>query len=174
MFFEHNLPKKKSNSLCHNCPTHLSHKCPTHLSHKCLIINAPSPYPIMFLPSHLICGNFHHHELDVPAVLVLPHSTYNYRSRNLIGHYPFWVISPRNSTSFTRPFLARRHARAGHETIVSHGNSSLEPLSHGAPPQVIIVPPLQGESGFLRENAVMLKFSVRALSYYQKCQDLTL
>ena len=40
----------------------------------------------------------------------------NYQSRNLIGHYPFWVISPRNSTSFTRPFLARRRARAGHET----------------------------------------------------------
>ena len=40
----------------------------------------------------------------------------NYRSRNLIGHYPFWVISPGNSTSFTRPFLAGRRARAGHET----------------------------------------------------------
>ena len=40
----------------------------------------------------------------------------NYRSRNLIDHYPFWVISPRNSTSFTRPFLAGRRARAGHET----------------------------------------------------------
>ena len=40
----------------------------------------------------------------------------NYRSRNLIGHYPFWVISPRNSTSFTRPFLAGRRARAGHAT----------------------------------------------------------
>ena len=40
----------------------------------------------------------------------------NYQSRNLIGHYPFWVISPRNSTSFTRPFLAGRRAREGHET----------------------------------------------------------
>ena len=40
----------------------------------------------------------------------------NYQSRNLIGHYPLWVISPRNSTSFTRPFLAGRRARAGHET----------------------------------------------------------
>ena len=40
----------------------------------------------------------------------------NYRSCNLIGHYPFWVISPRNSTSFTRPFLTRRRARAGHKT----------------------------------------------------------
>ena len=28
---------------------------------------------------------------------------HNYRSRNLIGHYPFWVISP-------RPFLAKRRA----------------------------------------------------------------
>ena len=40
----------------------------------------------------------------------------NYRSRNLIGHYHFWGISPRNSTSFTRPFLAGRRARAGHKT----------------------------------------------------------
>jgi len=40
----------------------------------------------------------------------------NYWSRNLIGLYRFWVISPRNSTSFTRPFLAGRRARAGHET----------------------------------------------------------
>ena len=42
----------------------------------------------------------------------------NYQSRNLIGHYPFWVISPRNSTSFTRPFLAGRRAQAGHETTL--------------------------------------------------------
>ena len=40
----------------------------------------------------------------------------NYRSRNLIGHYPFWVISPGNSTSFTRPFLTGRHTRVGHKT----------------------------------------------------------
>ena len=40
----------------------------------------------------------------------------NYRPRNLIGDYHFWVISPRNSTSFTRPFLAGRRMRAGHET----------------------------------------------------------
>ena len=40
----------------------------------------------------------------------------NYRSRNLIGPYCFWVISPRNSTLFTRPFLTGRRARAGHET----------------------------------------------------------
>ena len=40
----------------------------------------------------------------------------NYRSGNLIGHYPFWIISPRNSTLFTRPFLAGRRARTGHET----------------------------------------------------------
>ena len=40
----------------------------------------------------------------------------NYRSCNLIGHYHFWGISPRNSTLFTRPFLTGRHARAGHET----------------------------------------------------------
>ena len=40
----------------------------------------------------------------------------NYWSRNLIGPYRFRVISPRNSTSFTRPFLTGRRARAGHET----------------------------------------------------------
>ena len=39
----------------------------------------------------------------------------NYLSCNLIGLYRFWVISPRNSTSFTRLFLAGRCARAGHE-----------------------------------------------------------
>ena len=40
----------------------------------------------------------------------------NYQSRNLIGLPPFWRISPRNSTSFTRPFLTGRRARGGHET----------------------------------------------------------
>ena len=40
----------------------------------------------------------------------------NYQSHNLIGHYPFWVTSSRNSTSFTRPFLTRRRAWAGHKT----------------------------------------------------------
>ena len=36
-----------------------------------------------------------------------------YQSCNLIGHYHFWGISPRNLTLFTRPFLARRRAWAG-------------------------------------------------------------
>ena len=49
----------------------------------------------------------------------------NYRSRNLIGHYPFWVISPRNSTSFTRPFLAGRRVWAGHETRLEYGHIKL-------------------------------------------------
>ena len=40
----------------------------------------------------------------------------NYRSCNLIGHYLFWVISPRNSTLFTRLFLAGRRMRVGHKT----------------------------------------------------------
>ena len=45
----------------------------------------------------------------------------NYWSRNLIGPYHFLGISPRNSTSFlSRPFLARRHVRAGHETSTIH------------------------------------------------------
>ena len=54
----------------------------------------------------------------------------NYWSRNLIGHYFIWVIiiSPRNLTSFTRPFLTGRHARAGHET-----NDKLWPRSHLLP-----------------------------------------
>ena len=38
------------------------------------------------------------------------------RSRNLIGPYHFWGISPRNSTLFTRPFLAGRHVWDRHET----------------------------------------------------------
>ena len=33
---------------------------------------------------------------------------------------------------------------------------------------------LQEETGYLRENTVVLKFSVRPLNYYQKCKDLTL
>ena len=53
----------------------------------------------------------------------------NYRSRNLIGHYPFWVISPRNLTSFTRPFLAGRRARAGHETNRNQPHSELTSTS---------------------------------------------
>ena len=40
----------------------------------------------------------------------------NYWSHNLIGYYPFWIINPRNSTSFTELFLTGRHAWAGHET----------------------------------------------------------
>ena len=52
----------------------------------------------------------------------------NYQSRNLIGHYLFWVISPRNSTSFTRPFLARRHARAEYETKGRSAYAQLSPL----------------------------------------------
>ena len=51
----------------------------------------------------------------------------NYRSRNLIGHYPFWVISPRNSTSFTRPFLAGRRAWVGHETNVPSPTTPTHP-----------------------------------------------
>ena len=40
----------------------------------------------------------------------------HYRSHNLIGHYHTWVVSPRNSTLFTRLFFAGRHTWAGHET----------------------------------------------------------
>ena len=37
-------------------------------------------------------------------------------SCSLVGPYDFWGISPRNSTLFTRPFLAERCVRAWHET----------------------------------------------------------
>ena len=48
----------------------------------------------------------------------------NHWSHNLIGPYHFWVISPRNSTLFTRLFRPRRHAWAGHETMLycAYGN----------------------------------------------------
>ena len=36
----------------------------------------------------------------------------------------FWGISPRNSTSFTRPSLTGRRARAGHETIQDVASST--------------------------------------------------
>ena len=41
----------------------------------------------------------------------------NYQPRNLIGQCHVWVISPRNSTWFTGPFLAGRRAWAEHENI---------------------------------------------------------
>ena len=40
----------------------------------------------------------------------------NYQSRNLIGHFRFWVISPRNLSLFTRPFFAGRCVQVGYET----------------------------------------------------------
>ena len=50
----------------------------------------------------------------------------NYRSCNLTGPYHFWVISPRNSTLFTRPFLAGRRVRAGHETMLEGPADALQ------------------------------------------------
>ena len=62
----------------------------------------------------------------------------NYRSHNLIGHNRFWVISPRNSTSFTRLFLTGRRVRAGHKTILQvteiragPGNEGIASVSPG-------------------------------------------
>ena len=49
-----------------------------------------------------------------------------YWSCKLIGHYHFWVISPKNSTSFTTPFLAGRRAWAGHKTRTHHPLRLLE------------------------------------------------
>ena len=70
VFFEHTSPKPNCPThLIHNCHTHLSHKCPTHLSHKC-----PIPISHYVLTSHLMCEILN---IDVPVVLVLPHSTHN-------------------------------------------------------------------------------------------------
>ena len=41
------------------------------------------------------------------------------RARGIHCEY-IHLVSPRNSTSFTRPFLAGRRARAGHETSFDH------------------------------------------------------
>ena len=41
---------------------------------------------------------------------------WRYRSRNLIGPYHFWCISPKNSTLFTIVFLTGKHMQAGDET----------------------------------------------------------
>ena len=51
-----------------------------------------------------------------------------YWSRNLIGPYRFRVISPGNSTSFTRPFLTGRRAWAGHKTSQTLTRKSGESL----------------------------------------------
>ena len=53
----------------------------------------------------------------------------NYQYRNLIGHYHFLEISPRNLTSFTRLFLARRCAQAEHETRIHPTSSNLQSQS---------------------------------------------
>ena len=39
---------------------------------------------------------------------------------------------------------------------------------------VCFVTPLQEEDNFLKDNTLVLKFSVRAPNYHQKCKDLTL
>ena len=55
----------------------------------------------------------------------------NYQSRNLIGPYHILGISPRNSTSFTRPFLAGRHMQAGQKTRVVPGIKLLNAKTEG-------------------------------------------
>ena len=50
----------------------------------------------------------------------------NYRSHNLIAPYHVLGMSSRNSTSFNRLFLAKRHKQAVHETRPSHtGNNQI-------------------------------------------------
>ena len=66
-----------------------------------------------------ICGKPAHSDTQVEIkkfTVVREVLRNNYRSHGLIGPYNFWGMSPRNSTSFTRPFLAGRRARTGHET----------------------------------------------------------
>ena len=46
-------------------------------------------------------------------------------SHYLIGLYHFWLTCPRNLTSFTRPFLARRCVWVWHETSLQVGSSYL-------------------------------------------------
>ena len=69
----------------------------------------------------------------------------NYWSRNLIGPYRFRVISPKNLTLFTRPFLPGRRTRAGHETTKLHGGihtSKWKPAlltTHNRPPDYSVM-----------------------------------
>ena len=55
----------------------------------------------------------------------------NYQSRNPIGPYHILGISPRNSTSFTRPFLAGRYMQAGQKTRVVPGIKLLTAKTEG-------------------------------------------
>ena len=81
------LPKTNNcpTHLSHNCPTHLSHNCPFHLSHK-----GPIPISHYVLTSHFICEILN---IDVPVVLVLPHSTHNskYALDNLSPTSKLWA-----------------------------------------------------------------------------------
>ena len=54
----------------------------------------------------------------------------NYQSHNLIGHYHVWIISLRNSTSFTRLFLAGRRMWAGHKTRY-YGTQTVKSYNNG-------------------------------------------
>ena len=63
-------PRKGTKTRGHKFPTHLNHGCPAHLSHKC-----PIPISHYVLTSHFIC-DCEILNIDVPAVLVLPHSTH--------------------------------------------------------------------------------------------------
>ena len=49
----------------------------------------------------------------------------NQRSCNLIGLPPSWGKSPRNWTSFTRPFLTGRRVWGGHETRPLHAGPTI-------------------------------------------------
>ena len=59
----------------------------------------------------------------------------NYWSCNLIGPYHFWVISPRNLTLFTRPFLAGKRARGGHETNTIVWQTTFFIVQRATPPK---------------------------------------
>ena len=91
-----------------------------------------------------------------------------YRSHNLIGHYPFWEISPRNSTSFTRTFLTWRQCWRGtrlastweHLIIIEQFNCSR--IKCRVENVDVIVPIVQGNTqvvAFLMTNCSELQFS---------------
>ena len=77
-----------------------------------------------------------------------------YQSRNLIGHYHFWGISPRYPTMFTRPFLTGRRVRAGHETKYMHGLKE----QNGSQPEKICFYVNLGHSEFISWESSLDQF----------------
>ena len=106
------IAPKNSNSLCHNCPTHLSHKCPIPISHH-------------VLTSHFnMCGNFHHNE---------------HRCASGVGAPPLDTqplnISERTHSSRSYPlFHISDYIQIGHPCMVSPSICQLLPVHHDPNP----------------------------------------